>query len=59
LDHCAGHAAWRGELVARVVDLTVREPEVEHTIRRIYEEKLLTPDEAASQEAPSQEAPQP
>jgi len=43
----------------QLADLTVREPEVEHTIRRIYEEKLLTPDEAASQEAPSQEAPQP
>lgn len=36
----------------QLADLTVREPEVERTIRRIYEEKLLTPDQTASHEAP-------
>lgn len=41
----------------QLVDLTVREPEVERTIRRIYEEKLLAPPEAESDEAESRKAP--
>lgn len=38
------------KLVARykIVDLTVREPEIETTVRRIYEEKLLSKDRSRS-----------
>jgi ABC-2 type transport system ATP-binding protein len=40
----------------RVSDLTVREPEIEATVRRIYEERLLSPPAAADGAATTPEA---